>query len=236
MEEWTRSCIIFLTTPLCDTTRRQPRWESCMMRQPGLPNHHLMTACMQALSSTKGSLTSCYDFEPTGYPSQQTSRKLFWWFQSQRKTGMCWDSFGLTTCLRMNQRPQSWGLPMLCSEYHQVRFCSTSQSSITSKKVHGNPSKDCHGHNELDLCRQYIVFGAEDEKSAYNLYLESKILKEGSFNLWEFTACSPSLQDKINPAEGVEDTSQPESTSLIYAICTVAWVTAYFFWLLFKKK
>ena len=47
-----------------------------------------------------------------------------------------------------------------------------------------------------------IVFGAEDEESAYKLYRESKeILRNGSFNLRKFTTSCPSLQDKIDKAE-----------------------------------
>ena len=40
-----------------------------------------------------------------------------------------------------------------------------------------------------------VVFGAEDEDSAYKLYLESKqILRNGSFNLRKFITSCPSLK------------------------------------------
>ena len=56
-----------------------------------------------------------------------------------------------------------------------------------------------------------VVFGAEDEDSAYKLYLESKqILRNGSFNLRKFITNCPSLQDRINKAEGTETSSQAE--------------------------
>lgn len=55
------------------------------------------------------------------------------------------------------------------------------------------------------------MFGAEDEESAYKLYMESKeILRNGSFNLRKFATSCPSLQDRINKAEGTESSSQPE--------------------------
>ena len=48
------------------------------------------------------------------------------------------------------------------------------------------------------------AFGADDEESAYNLYQHSKdILKSGSFYLLKFTTNSPSLQKRINKAEGL---------------------------------
>ena len=41
-----------------------------------------------------------------------------------------------------------------------------------------------------------IVFGADDEESAFNLYTRSKnILSSGSFNLRKFVTNSPTLQD-----------------------------------------
>ena len=49
-----------------------------------------------------------------------------------------------------------------------------------------------------------IVFGADDEESAFDLYVKSKgLLKSGSFNLWKFVTNSPALQDRINQAEGI---------------------------------
>jgi len=56
-----------------------------------------------------------------------------------------------------------------------------------------------------------VVFGADDEESAYKLYLKSKeILRNGSFNLRKFATSCPSLQDRINRAEGTEILKQAE--------------------------
>ena len=49
-----------------------------------------------------------------------------------------------------------------------------------------------------------IVFGADDEESAFDLYVKSKdMLKSGSFNLQKYVTNSPALQDRINQAEGI---------------------------------
>ena len=49
-----------------------------------------------------------------------------------------------------------------------------------------------------------IVLGADDEESAFNLYIRSKnILRSGSFNLRNFVTNSHTLQDRINKAEGI---------------------------------
>lgn len=49
-----------------------------------------------------------------------------------------------------------------------------------------------------------VVFGADDEDRAYELYSTSKsILKSVSFNLRKFATNSPTLQQRINEAEGV---------------------------------
>ena len=48
-----------------------------------------------------------------------------------------------------------------------------------------------------------VVFGADDEESAYQLYQESKdILRRGSFNPRKFTTSCPSLRARIEEAEG----------------------------------
>ena len=50
-----------------------------------------------------------------------------------------------------------------------------------------------------------VVFGAENEDSAYKLYRESKkIMREGSFSLRKFTTSCPSLQARINLEEGLD--------------------------------
>ena len=59
-----------------------------------------------------------------------------------------------------------------------------------------------------------VVFGADDEDSAYELYTTSKnILKGASFNLRKFTTNSTSLQEQIDKAEGVVNTepSNPQA-------------------------
>jgi hypothetical protein len=49
-----------------------------------------------------------------------------------------------------------------------------------------------------------IVFGADDEESAFDLYVRSKgILRGGSFNLRKFVTNSPALQVRIDKAEGI---------------------------------
>jgi hypothetical protein len=56
-----------------------------------------------------------------------------------------------------------------------------------------------------------VVFGVEEEESAYKFYLESKeILRNESFNLRKFTTNCPSLQDKISKAEDPDNLSQSE--------------------------
>ena len=47
-----------------------------------------------------------------------------------------------------------------------------------------------------------IVYGADSEECAYDLYGESKnIMKEGGFNLRKFTTNSQQLQERIDQAE-----------------------------------
>jgi hypothetical protein len=49
-----------------------------------------------------------------------------------------------------------------------------------------------------------VIFGAGDDDSAYKLYMNSKsILKCASFNFRKFTTNSPSLQERIDEAEGI---------------------------------
>ncbi len=49
-----------------------------------------------------------------------------------------------------------------------------------------------------------IIFGADDEESAFDLYVRSKdILRSGSFNLRKFITNSPALQIQIDKAEGI---------------------------------
>ena len=82
-------------------------------------------------------------------------------------------------------------------KHHLERFLATYPETVTSILE--------------SICVDDVVFGAEDEDSAYKLYLESKeILKNGSFNLRKFTTSCPSLQDRINNAEGIEASSQAE--------------------------
>ena len=55
-----------------------------------------------------------------------------------------------------------------------------------------------------------VAFGAVDEESAYELYSDSKeMLKSGSFNLRKFATNSPTLQEKINKAEGLSSEEHP---------------------------
>ena len=55
-----------------------------------------------------------------------------------------------------------------------------------------------------------VVFGAVDEESAYELYRDSKeMLKSGSFNLRKFSTNSPTLQEKIDKAEGLSSEEHP---------------------------
>ena len=58
-----------------------------------------------------------------------------------------------------------------------------------------------------------VIFGAEDEEAAFKLYRESKeILGSGSFNLRKFISSCPSLQARIDEAEGVETPNQTKET------------------------
>ena len=62
-----------------------------------------------------------------------------------------------------------------------------------------------------------VVFRANDEESAYKLYVTSKIiLKSASFNLRKFTINSLAIQQWINKAKGVVNvrTGDPQTTSL----------------------
>ena len=57
-----------------------------------------------------------------------------------------------------------------------------------------------------------IVYGADSEEYAYDLFCESKkILKEGGFNLRKFTTNSQQLQERINRAEKKRGAGVPES-------------------------
>ena len=59
-----------------------------------------------------------------------------------------------------------------------------------------------------------VVFGADDEESAYKVYTDSKeMLKSGSFNLWKFITNSLTLQEKINNAEGLATTGYQDKQS-----------------------
>ena len=58
-----------------------------------------------------------------------------------------------------------------------------------------------------------IVYGADSEEHAYDLYGESKkILKEGGFNLRKFTTNSQQLQERIDQAEKKQGVGVTEST------------------------
>ena len=47
-----------------------------------------------------------------------------------------------------------------------------------------------------------VSFGANDDDSAYKLYMQSKrILREGGFNLRKFVTHSTTLQQRINETE-----------------------------------
>ena len=67
-----------------------------------------------------------------------------------------------------------------------------------------------------------VVFGADDEESAYRLYQESKdILKRGSFNLRKFTTSCPSLRARIEEAEGNPQQQTDEALDETFAKSTL---------------
>ena len=58
------------------------------------------------------------------------------------------------------------------------------------------------------------MFGADDEESAYKVYIDSKeMVKSGSFNLRKFITNSPTLQEKINDTEGLATTGYQDKQS-----------------------
>ena len=99
---------------------------------------------------------------------------------------------------------------MIVLRFARVVFGVSSSPFLLNATIKHHVEKYTSLYPELvrDLLRSIyiddIVFGADDEESAFDLYVKSKdILKSGSFNLRKFVTNSPALQDRINQAEGI---------------------------------
>ena len=107
--------------------------------------------------------------------------------------------------------------------FARVVFGVSSSPFLLNATIKHHVEKFSSSHPELvkELLRSIyvddVVFGAHDEESTYKLYTTSKsILESASFNLRKFATNSPTLQQRINEAEGVAntETGDPQATSL----------------------
>ena len=94
--------------------------------------------------------------------------------------------------------------------FARVVFGVSSSPFLLNATIKHHVEKFSSSHPELvkqllqSIYVDDVVFGDDDEDSAYELYNNSKsILKSASFNLHKFTTNSPILQARIDKAEGV---------------------------------
>ena len=94
--------------------------------------------------------------------------------------------------------------------FARVVFGVSSSPFLLNATIKHHVEKFSSSHPELvkqllqSIYVDDVVFGDDDEDSAYELYNNSKsILKSASFNLRKFTTNSPTLQARIDKAEGV---------------------------------
>ena len=106
--------------------------------------------------------------------------------------------------------------------FARVVFGVSSSPFLLNATIKHHVEKFSLSHPELvkellqSLYVDDVVFGGDNEDSAYELYTNSKsILKNASFNLRKFTTSSPMLQARIDQAESVAILTEPYSSQTI---------------------